>query len=89
MHDVAERQRIKTARQLKRQLLREGLVPGTSPEDYLKTDSYIDNLSVDVAVSFDGSWKDRGYSSHHGVVAAISQHSGAILDVEYLCNHCK
>ena len=52
-------------------------------------DNKLGSLTVDVTVSFDGSWKNRGYSSHHCVVAAISQDTGEILDVEYLCNFCR
>ena len=89
MYSMIETHRLNGARRLKRQLISEAMVEGVPPEDCYKSDSYIDNLVVDVAVSFDGSWKDRGHSSHHGVVAAISQYNGEVLDVEYLNNYCR
>ena len=44
------------------------------------------------AVSVDGSWQKRGYSSFNGVVTAISIETGKILDVEpftRICFGCK
>ncbi|XP_072017400.1 uncharacterized protein [Amphiura filiformis] len=89
VHDVSDTARLQVARRLKRQLIKEGSVPGTKADDADKTDSFIDSLTVDVAVSFDGSWKNRGFSSHHCIVAAIAQETGEILDAEYICNLCR
>ena len=47
---------------------------------------------VDIAVSCDGTWQRRGYSSNNGVVAVISMESGKVIDVESLsklCRQCK
>ena len=42
-------------------------------------------------VSIDGRWQRRGYSSHNGVVRAISLDTRKCLDVQVLsdkCQHC-
>ena len=44
---------------------------------------------TDVAVSVDGSWQKRGFSSLNGVVTAISIKSGKVLDTEILNRNCK
>ena len=84
-----EESRVESARRLKLHLISQGLVHVEEELETVKTNRFIDSLTVDVAVSFDGSWKDRGFTSHHGVVAAISIDTGEVLDVEYLCNHCR
>ena len=43
---------------------------------------------TNTAVSVDGSWQKRGYSSFNGVVTAISMETGKILDVEPLTRMC-
>ncbi|XP_028418587.1 uncharacterized protein LOC114544031 [Dendronephthya gigantea] len=50
------------------------------------------NEVVDCAVSCDGTWQRRGFSSLNGCVATISMDTGKILDVEPLskvCHTCK
>ena len=44
---------------------------------------------LDVAVSCDGTWQRRGYSSLNGVVAALSMKTGKIVDVEAMNCSCK
>ena len=44
--------------------------------------------TVNTAVSVDGSWQKRGYSSFNGVVTAISMKTGKILDIEPLTRMC-
>lgn len=44
------------------------------------------------AVSCDGTWQRRGFSSLHGCVTVISMENGKILDIEPLskvCNNCR
>ncbi len=40
-------------------------------------------------VSIDGTWQKRGYSSHNGVVTAISLHTKKCLDVEIFSDRCQ
>ena len=44
---------------------------------------------VNTGVSVDGSWQKRGYSSHNGVVTAISIDNSKIIDVEPMSKLCK
>ena len=43
----------------------------------------------DTAVSCDGTWQRRGYSSLYGVVTAISIETGKCLAYECLVKNCK
>eukprot|EP00112_Aurelia_sp_Birch-Aquarium-sp1_P017107 Seg3945.4 transcript_id=Seg3945.4/GoldUCD/mRNA.D3Y31 product="hypothetical protein" protein_id=Seg3945.4/GoldUCD/D3Y31 len=43
----------------------------------------------DIAVSFDGTWAKRGYTSLFGVVFVVSVDSGEALDYHVLSKHCK
>ena len=48
--------------------------------------------STHVAVTFDGTWMRRGYSSLYGVFACISFQSGRVLDITVkgrYCHECK
>ena len=45
--------------------------------------------NTDVGVSIDGTWQKRGFSSHNGVVTAISIDTGKVLDSEIMCRCCK
>ena len=45
--------------------------------------------NTDVGVSIDGTWQKRGFSSHNGVVTAISIDTGKVLDCEIMCQCCK
>ena len=44
---------------------------------------------VDVAVSYDGTWHKRGYTSNHGVGVVIALETGEVLDREVLSKVCK
>ena len=44
---------------------------------------------IDTAISCDGSWQRRSYSSLNGVVTAISMQTGKILDCEPMSRICK
>ena len=44
---------------------------------------------ADIAVSCDGSWQRRGFSSLNGFVSAISMDTGKILDVEAMSRYCR
>ena len=44
---------------------------------------------VDTAVSVDGTWQKRGYSSVNGAVAAISINTGRILDIAAFSRYWK
>lgn len=48
-----------------------------------------DNESADVAVSVDGTWQKKGFTSTLGVVTAISVDSGKVLDVSIMSKSCK
>ena len=48
-----------------------------------------DDDIVDTAISHDGTWQQRGYSSLNGCTTAISMETGKILDVEPMSRYCK
>jgi thiol-disulfide isomerase/thioredoxin len=55
-------------------------------DDQLKT------KMVDCATSFDCSWSSRGWSARNGVVVAVSEDTGKVIDVVFMtssCPHCK
>ena len=43
---------------------------------------------LDVAVSFDGSWMKRGFTSKYGVVCVISAVTGEVLDFHFMSKFC-
>ena len=43
---------------------------------------------LDLAVSFDGSWQKRGFSSHNGMASVIDLITGYPIDFEVLSNYC-
>ena len=43
----------------------------------------------DIAVSGDGTWRKRGFSSSYGVVTALSTITGKALDCEVMSKDCK
>ena len=49
----------------------------------------IGNDNGEGGVSIDGTWQKRGYSSHNGVVTAISLDTKKCLDVEVLSDKCQ
>ena len=48
-----------------------------------------DDEIIDCAISCDGTWQRRGFSSLNGCVAVISMDNGKVLDVEALSKVCK
>ena len=40
------------------------------------------------AVSYDGAWQTRGYSSHHGIGVAIDLETTLVVDTEVMSNYC-
>ncbi|XP_065660932.1 uncharacterized protein LOC136084596 [Hydra vulgaris] len=69
---VAEDTMMDAAQELKD--LKSNLVLNSIPD-------HVPNI-VDVAVSCDGTWQRRGYSSNNGVVSVISMETGKVIDVE-------
>ena len=56
-----------------------------------KNKCYNDEVA-DVATSFDCSWNSRGWQAKQGVVAAIAQDNGKVIDVVQktsFCRECK
>ena len=54
-----------------------------------ESQSVADNEIANCAVSCDGTWQRRGYSSQNGCVIAISMESGKVVDAEALSQVCK
>lgn len=48
-----------------------------------------DDDIIDVAVSFDGTWAKRGFTSQSGIVFVISVDTGEVLDTYVLNKHCQ
>ena len=44
---------------------------------------------IDTAVSLDGTWQKRGFTSYNGAVVAISIPTGRIVDVEVMSRYCQ
>ena len=71
------REELKSAGQRLRQLI-------------LQEDDQLENTAtMDAAVSFDGTWAKRGFTSLTGVVFAISVDSGEVLDYHVLSKACQ
>eukprot|EP00117_Sycon_ciliatum_P019597 scpid91926/ scgid17719/ len=51
-------------------------------------DDAIQDGCKDIAVSTDGTWMRRGYSSLYGVQSAIAFDTGKLIDVEMLSRSC-
>jgi hypothetical protein len=49
----------------------------------------IENDAGECGISMDSTWQKRGYSSHNGVVTAISLDTKKCLDVEVLSEKCQ
>ena len=45
--------------------------------------------STNVATGFDGSWKQRGWTSTQGFVSAVSQDTSKVMDVHHMTNSCR
>ena len=52
-------------------------------------EEFTENSVVDIAISADGSWQRRGYSSLNGLVTVISVGSGQCIDVDVMTKICK
>ena len=48
----------------------------------------LDKKLVDVGTSFDCSWSSRGWSARDGVVAAISEDTGKVVDTAFMSSSC-
>ena len=84
---MTEATKVEAARRVKRLLIAEGKVEGVHPEEDLQEDD-LDATTVNCTVSCDGTWKNRGFESHHCVTSVISIDTGEVLDSEYLTNLC-
>ena len=51
-------------------------------------DDFAENAVVDICVSFDGTWQERGYASFNGVVTEMSD-QGKCIDFEIKFKVCK
>lgn len=56
-------------------------------QDALQEEIELSN-STDIAISGDGTWQKRGFSSKNGVVTAIGKNSGKSVDVEVMTTVC-
>jgi hypothetical protein len=48
----------------------------------------VENSIFDIAVSFDGTWHKRGFTSHYGVGVVIEITTGLVIDYEVVSNYC-
>jgi hypothetical protein len=48
----------------------------------------VESSVFDIAVSFDGTWHKRGFTSHYGVGVVIEITTGLVIDYEVLSNYC-
>ena len=53
-----------------------------------ETEGFDENDILDVAVSFDGTWAKRGFTSQTGVVFVISVDTGEVLDNYVMTHNC-
>ena len=61
-----------------------------SSDDLLSEGKDLNDATViETAVSCDGSWQKRAYSSLNGVVTVISVDNAKILDIEAMTRTCK
>jgi len=54
-----------------------------------KCNGFQENRSMAVATNFDCSWNSRGWQAKEGVVAAITQDNGKIVDVIHKVSFCR
>ena len=54
----------------------------------MENSNYTDNDVIDISISFDGTWRRHGYSSHYGVGVAIETRTGLVIDVHAVSNYC-
>ena len=61
----------------------------TIRNSYMKKDSsQTDNSTIDLGVSYDGSWHRRGHTIHHGVGTIIELETGLVIDTHVMSNYC-
>jgi len=48
-----------------------------------------DDGIYNIAVSGDGTWRRRGYTSAYGVITALSTLTGKVLDMEIMLKECR
>ena len=48
-----------------------------------------DGRPLDVAVSYDGSWQKRGFTSKNGIGSVVEIESGLVLDYETKSKYCQ
>ena len=53
-----------------------------------KDSSLMDNSTIDIGVSYDGSWHRRAHTSHHGVGTIIELETGLVIDTYVMSNYC-
>ena len=44
---------------------------------------------IDTPVSFDGSWKKRGWTSKGGIATAVAENTGQVIDIVYKSSECR
>lgn len=47
-----------------------------------------DDDILDIAISYDGTWQKRGFSSHNGIGIITDLLTGLVVDFEVLSNFC-
>ena len=47
-----------------------------------------ENATINISVSFDGTWQKRGFTSRHGIGVCIDILTGLVLDFEVLSSYC-
>ena len=55
----------------------------------IHSNTSFENGVVDTAVSVNGTWQNRGFTSNNAAVAAISINTRRILDVEAMSRYCQ
>ena len=59
-------------------------------EEYvMEFGSGIGDGTIDITVSYDGTWQKRGQTSHNGAGVLIDALTGLVLDYEVLSNTCR
>ncbi len=76
--EEAEKQMNDAAKRIRKIVLEQN--PNADKED--------DHGAISVAVSLDGTWQKRGYSSKFGIVVVVLVDTGEVVDYEVLSMHC-
>ena len=61
---------------------------GEKSRNYAAQQLLAENPEGQIAVTFDGTWQRRGYSSLNGVFTAISWSSGKVVDIHTSAKYC-